>query len=109
MHDQRKTWLETVLGKLNGKKLPYVAAEFQPVMLLERKLKSGADVLGIFNLGFDPMETVSIRCAAKPAKAESLQASGRWKALPFNWNKGIMELPVRLECYELAVFRIAPR
>ena len=38
-----------------------------------------------------------------------LQASGRWKALPFNWNKGIMELPVRLECYELAVFRIAPR
>ena len=109
MHDQRKTWLETVLDKLNGKKLPYVAAEFQPVMLLERKLKSGADVLGIFNLGFDPMETVSIRCAAKPAKAEILQASGRWKALPFNWNKGIMELPVRLECYELAVFRIAPR
>ena len=109
MHDQRKIWLETVLDKLNGKKLPYVAAEFQPVMLLERKLKSGADVLGIFNLGFDPMETVSIRCAAKPAKAEILQASGRWKALPFNWNKGIMELPVRLECYELAVFRIAPR
>ena len=109
MHEKRKIWLETVLDKLNGKKLPYVAADFQPVMLLQRKLKSGADMLGIFNLGFDPMETVSIRCAGKPAKAELLQAGGRWKVLPFNWNKGIMELPVRLECYEPAIIRIAPR
>ena len=105
MYDRRKIWLETVLDKLNGKKLPYVAAEFQPVMMLQRKLRSGEDVLGIFNLGFDPMETVSVRCARKPAKAEILQPNGRWKELTFRWNKGIMELPVRLECYEPAVIR----
>ena len=109
MQDIRKLWLEMLLGKLNGKKLPYVAADFQPVMLLHRKLKSGADVLGIFNLGFDPMDTVLIRCAKKPVKAEILQVNGRWKVLPINWNKGVMELPVRLECYEPAVFRIATR
>ena len=107
MYDKRKIWLETVLDKINGKKLPYVAAELQPVMLLHRKLRSGEDVLGVFNLGFDPMETVAIRCARKPAKAELLQPNGRWKALPFSWNKGTIELPVRLECYEPAVFRLS--
>ena len=106
MQDKRKIWLETLLERLNGKKLPYVSAEFQPVMLLHRKLKSGENVLGVFNLGFDPMESISVRCAGKPEKAEILQPNGRWKILPFNWRKGIMELPVRLECYEPAVFRI---
>ena len=109
MQENRKIWLEMVLDKLNGKKLPYAAADFQPVMLLQRKLKSGEDVLGIFNLSFDPMDTVSIRCAKKPAKVEILQTNGRWKVLLFDWNKGVMELPVRLECYEPAVFRIAMR
>ena len=69
--------------------------------------KSGQDVLGIFNLGFDPLDTVLIRCAKKPVKAEILQVNGRWKVLPFDWDKGVMELPVRLECYEPAVFRVA--
>ena len=109
MQDKRKIWLEMLLDKLNGKKLPYISADFQPVMLLQRKRKSGGNVLGIFNLGFDPMDTVSIRCAGKPARAEILQAGGRWKVLPFKWEKGIMELPVRLECYEPAVIRIKSR
>ena len=109
MQDKRKIWLEMLLDKLNGKKLPYISADFQPVMLLQRKRKSGGNVLGIFNLGFDPMDTVSIRCAKKPARAEILQAGGRWKVLPFKWEKGIMELPVRLECYEPAVIRIKSR
>jgi len=109
MQDKRKIWLEMLLDKLNGKKLPYISADFQPVMLLQRKRKSGGNVLGIFNLGFDPMDTVSIRCAKKPARAEILQGGGRWKVLSFKWEKGIMELPVRLECYEPAVIRISPR
>lgn len=76
-------------------------------MLLHRTLNPREDVLGLFNLSFDPMETVAIRCARKPGKAELLQPNGRWKALPFSWNKGMMELPVRLECYEPAVFRLS--
>ncbi len=109
MHEKRKIWLETILDKLNGNKLPYIAADFQPVMMLHRTQRTGEDVLGVFNLGFDPMEPVSVRCARKPAKAEILQAGGRWKILAFNWNTGILEIPVRLECYELAVFRITLR
>ena len=107
MQDLRKLWLIGMLDRLNGKKLSYAASDLQPVMMLERKLRSGETVLGFFNLGFDPMDTVSIRCARKPEKAEILPADGRWKKLKFVWKKGIMELPVRLECYEPAVFRIS--
>ena len=107
MQDKRKIWLESMLTRLNGTKLPFVAADFQPIMLLQRKLRSGADVLGIFNLGFDPMDAVSIRCAKKPIKAEILQADGRWRKLQFVWKKGILELPVRMECYQPEVFRIS--
>ncbi|MBQ9336868.1 MAG: hypothetical protein IJS14_06185 [Lentisphaeria bacterium] len=109
MQDLRKVWLETLLERLNGKKLPYLAAEFQPIMLLHRKISSGEDVLGLFNLGFDPMDTLSVRCARKPAGVKFLQANGRWKTLPVRWEKGILDLSVRLECYEPAVFRIASR
>ena len=109
MQDKRKIWLESLLDRLNGKKMSFVAADFQPVMLLQRKLKSGETVLGIFNLSFDPMDTVPIRCARKPFKTEILQPNGRWKVLPFKWIKGITELPVQLECYEPAVFRITSR
>ena len=109
MQDTRKVWLESILERLNGKILPFTAADFQPIMLLQRKLKSGESVLGIFNVSFDPMDTVSIRCAKKPCKAEILKANGRWKEVSFGWRKGIMELPVRLECYEPAVFRISSR
>ena len=109
VQDKRKLWMESILEHLNGKKLPFTAADFQPAMLLHRQLKSGESVLGIFNLCFDPMDTVSIRCAKKPVKAEILQAHGRWKELAFKWGKGVMELPVRLECYEPAVIRITSR
>ena len=109
MQEMRKIWLEMLLDKLNGKKLPYVAADFQPVMLLQRKRKSGETVLGLFNLSLDPLDIVSIRCAEKPVKAELLLPGGRWKNLSFDWNKGIMVLPVRLECCETAAFRIASR
>ena len=45
MQDKRKIWLEMLLDKLNGKKLPYISADFQPIMLLHRKRKSGETVL----------------------------------------------------------------
>ena len=107
MQDLRKLWLIMLLDRLNGKKLPYVSADLQPAMLLQRESESGETVLGVFNLGFDPMDSVSIRCARQPDKTEFLQADGRWKKVTFDWTKGILKLPVRLECYEPAVFRIS--
>ena len=105
--DMRKIWVLRILEKLNGKQLPYTAEENQPVMLLHRTVKSGADILGIFDLGFDPMENLAIRCAVKPAKTEFLQPSGEWQTMDTEWKDGVLTIPVRLECYQPAVVRLS--
>ena len=104
--DVRKEWLIRMLERLNGAPLPFVAAENQWIMLLHRKTPDGGNVLGFFNLGFDPLEKLEIRCAEKPAKAEILLPSGKWEKLGFSWKDNILSLPVRLECYQLAVIRL---
>ena len=104
--DQRKVWLIRMLEALNGAPLPYVMAENQPLMLLHRALPDGADALGIFNLGFDPLEELAIRCAARPARSEILRPDGVWEPLGSAWRDGVLTLPVRLECYSPAVIRL---
>ena len=105
--DLRKEWLIRILDRMNGKRLPFTAVENQWIMLLHRKLQSGENLLGFFNLGYDAMETLDIRCAEKPRKAELLLPSGEWQDLKTEWNDGILSLPVSLACYEPAVIRIS--
>ena len=105
--DMRKAWLIRILDRMNGGPLPYAAVENQWIMLIHRKLRSGENVLGFFNLGFDPLETLEIRCAEKTSKAEVLMPSGEWKELDFTWNGNILSLPVSLACYEPAVIRLS--
>ena len=102
----RKEWLVSILDRMNGNQIPFVAVENQWLMMLHRKLISGENLLGVFNLGFDTMESLEIRCAKKPAKAEFLQPSGEWRMLDFAWKDGILTLPIPLACYEPAVIRI---
>ena len=105
--DLRKKWLIRIFDRMNGSQIPFTAVENQWIMLIHRKLQSGQNLLGFFNLGFDAMETLEIRCAEKPAKAELLLPSGEWQELKTAWNDGILSLPVSLACYEPAVIRIS--
>ena len=105
--DLRKEWLIRILDRMNGSQIPFTAVENQWIMLLHRKLQSGENLLGFFNLGFDAMETLELRCAEKPGKAELLLPSGEWQELKAAWNDGILSLPVSLACYEPAVIRLS--
>ena len=104
--DERKDWLLDILERLNGRRLSFTAAENQCIMMLHRQLRSGENLLGIFNLGFDPMETLEIRCAQKPGRVELLLPSGEWESQDGSWDDGLLSLSVRLECYEPSVIRI---
>ena len=105
--DLRKEWLIRILDRMNGSQIPFTAVENQWIMLIHRKLQSGENLLGFFNLGFDAMESLEIRCAEKTAKAELLKPSGEWQELKTEWNDGILSLPVSLACYEPAVIRLS--
>ena len=105
-HEERKQWLITILDRLNGKKIPYVSAVDQWTMLIHRTMSEKQDLLGFFNLGFDPLDEIPIRCAEKPVEVEFLTPEGVWQKLQFQWKKDVLTLPVRLECYEMAAIRI---
>lgn len=103
----RKKWLLDTLDWLNGKKIPYVFEEDQPVTMLHRVVSDKMDILALFNLGFDRVDPVSIRCAERPAKVECLMPSGEFETLVFEWADNIITLPVRLECAECLILRIS--
>ena len=103
----RKQWLLKIIKKMDDKHLLFTAVEEQPIMLLQRKLADGKTLLGLFNLGFDPLESCEIYCAAKPSAVEYLTLDGTWKKLPLAWKDGILSIPIRVECYEQTVFRIS--
>ena len=107
--DDRKAWLLRVLDRLNGGTLPYAADDNQWIMLHHRRLSSGEDVLGVFNLAYDPLEPVTLRCAAKPVRTELLTPEGKWVPVNTEWKSGKLTVSVRLECNAAAVLKITGR
>ena len=107
--DERKAWLLELLDRLNGGTIPFAADDNQWIMLLHRRLSMGGDLLGVFNIAYDPLEKITLRCAAKPAGVELLTPEGQWILLDTQWKDGKLILPVRLECNAAAVLKIVDR
>jgi len=99
-------WLLNILEKLNGDILPFTAVENQHIMLLHRKLPSNTDILGFFNLGFDSMDNIELRCRRKISKVSFLRGEGCWQELPFEYKDNVLSVPLELRCYENAVLSI---
>ena len=107
--DERKAWLLMVLDRLNGGRIPYAAGDDQWIMLHHRRLASGEDVLGFFNLGYDPLEKITLRCAAEPGRTELLTPQGQWIPVEARWQSGRLTVPVRLESNAMAVLKLTGR
>lgn len=105
-NEARKDWLVALLDRLDWKQLPFVAKDYQWLMLLHNRTSKQEDVVGMFNLGFDPLENPSLRCAHKPERMERLADDGLWHPLEFSWQDNAALLPLHLECYEMAALKI---
>lgn len=77
----------------------------QNVTALQRRLPDGSRLLGVFNLNFDPMETVDVRCAPAPAAVERLDGGGAWEKVTASRRGNVLSLACRVGCYECAVFK----
>ena len=106
--ETRKLWLLNLLERLEEKQLPYVLDEDQWCMMLHRTLPEGGELLGIFNLGYDPMEELPLRCPEQAVRFEHLIPDGVWKPLAVRRDNDRTILPVRLECGEMAAIRVVP-
>ena len=58
------------------------------------------------NYSYDPMEECVFEFAELPKKLAQLQGDGSWKDVPFTVSGKRITVPVRLECAEIAIFKM---
>lgn len=105
LEENRKDFLLALLDQLNGEALPFVVMDYQNVAALTREKANGETLMAVYNINFDRLDPISIRCA-KPSSVEFLAPSGEWKKLEFSYENGIALLSYGLECLEGVILKI---
>ena len=105
-NEQRKDWLIKILDRLSGRKFAPVVLNRQDVLALTRRKADGSLIMAVYNLNFDPLKKLEIRCAAKPAKMEILGADGIWREAETAFSGEVLTVKTDLHCYELAVLKL---
>lgn len=109
LQDGRKDWMIFILEKLNGAPLDFFATEYQPIMLLSKKLQDNSDLLGLFNLGFDTLEKIELKCASPVKQVELLTPAGKWEKVDFKFENNILAFTAKVECYSNIIFKICSK
>ena len=91
---------------MNGKPLPYVVMELQNIYVLHGKMEDGADFLSVFNLNFDPLNSIHLRVQKRVTEILELTPEGIWKPLEWTQNDVKLEIAKRLIDYEAAILKI---
>ncbi|MBE6372048.1 MAG: hypothetical protein E7055_08245 [Lentisphaerae bacterium] len=66
-------------------------------------------LLAAANLAYDPWPECVFELKQIPDRIELLQGDGSWKTVPFSAEGKRITVPVRLECAQIAVFRISEK
>jgi hypothetical protein len=66
----------------------------------------GGRLMAAVNYSFDPMEECVFEFAELPKQLAQLQGDGSWKSVPFTVSGSRITVPVRLECAEIAIFKL---
>ncbi len=104
--EARQKYLNDLLDALNGSPAENICMNAQNVLALSRRADDGTDLLLFENLNFDPEKKVLFRRAVKPASVEEMSPDGTWKAVPFTFGDGIVDVPCDWPCYGVKVFKV---
>ncbi|MBQ6598254.1 MAG: hypothetical protein IJH79_11940 [Lentisphaeria bacterium] len=66
----------------------------------------GGRLMAVVNYSYDPMEECVFEFAELPKQLAQLQGDGSWKSVPFTVSGSRITVPVRLECAEIAIFKM---
>jgi len=103
----RKTWLNRILARLNGGTVPdFTVLNDQDFATLVRKADDGSHLVAAFNFNLEPVETLELSLAAKPARVERLDADGVWRAVAATHGGGLLSVDASMPSWGVAVFRI---
>ena len=67
----------------------------------------GGRLMAAVNYSYDPIEECVFEFAELPKQLVKLQPDGSWISVPFTVTGRRIKLPVRLECAEIAVFKLS--
>lgn len=103
--DVRKAWTLRLLGELGWD--DFAARADQDVTLLERKAADGSTLLALFNLGYDPLESVRLRVPSAVTSVRRLDAHGVWQPVAFTAKSGEIDVKTgRLASSEAVVLKV---
>ena len=66
----------------------------------------GGHLMAAVNYSYDPIEECVFEFAELPKQLAQLQGDGSWKSVPFTVSGSRITVPVRLECAEIAIFKL---
>ena len=105
-NEPRHAWVLKMLDCVGGRKFPFAGLDPQNIMMLARMKTDGSAVLAVFNLNFDPLKQLDIRCAAAPEKVELLADNGVWQPVETAFSGDVLTVRKRIACYETVVLKI---
>ncbi|MBQ9337815.1 MAG: hypothetical protein IJS14_11035 [Lentisphaeria bacterium] len=105
-NETRHAWMLKMLDRVGGKKFPFAALDEQNIMMLVRRKPDGSAILAVFNLNFDPLKQISIRCAAVPQKVEILANNGVWQPAGTEFSGDVLKVAKPMACYETVILKI---
>ena len=77
------------------------------IKVLKRTAGDGSTLLALFNLGFDPLESVRLRVPAAVVSVERLDAHGVWRPVDFAAKAGEVEVKTgRIACCESVILKV---
>lgn len=102
----RKMWLDYLLDKLDPEVAQGSVMNDQPAMSLKRFAKDGSMLLMVMNLGYDPMDSVTLKLN-KVSKIEQLTGDGKWVPVKFKRAcPGNVIAEVGMPCYKVVILRV---
>jgi hypothetical protein len=104
--ESRKDWMLEILDKLHGAKLPFAIKNEQNFAAMERKLSDGSTLFAAYNINYDPVKNLAIRCGTEPTSIKVLTPAGSWDDVKFTWDGDAATLELAVPSIHFAVLKI---
>lgn len=103
-YEGRQDWMSKIIDVLGGG-VPRCMNR-QDMSMLAAKAADGATMMAVFNLNYDPVDTIELKLDGKVVSVEVLCGDGTWERKEFSSGNGLVKVPCRLSCYRCAVLRV---
>jgi hypothetical protein len=105
----RRKSLLSMIEKLCGRPLPFVAEHNQDVVMLARKKSDGTYLVFVENINPDPIKRLSFTVPEGAWRVERLSSNGEWKSVKAEFKGGKVVCDIGVAFYETIIMRLSKR